>query len=92
MTTPDARLARLEQAVKDMADDVREVSDESKRTRQRLHDLEGTAGMLVEQEKFRREATALRQKRMERRISMLAVVVSVAALVEPFLYHLANGG
>lgn len=75
-----------------MARDVREAGDESMRTRQRLHDLEGTTGMLVEQEKFRREATALRQKRMERRISMLAVAVSLAALVEPFLYHIANGG
>lgn len=75
-----------------MREDMRDFSEEAKRTRGRLHDLEGMTGLLVEQEKLRRETTLAGQKRMERRISLLAVAVSVAALVEPFLYHAANGG
>lgn len=92
MTTDDARLARLEEQVGGLREDAAEVKDELIRTRNRLHDLEGVSGLLVDQEKFRRQATAARQKTLERRISMLAVVVSVAALAEPFLYHVANGG
>lgn len=92
MTTPDERLARLEAHLSGLRDSVGELRDETMRTRSRLHDLEGIASMLVDQEKYRREATANRQKRMERRISILAVAVSFAAVVEPFLYHAAGGG
>lgn len=92
MTTELERLARLEERWEDLRADLQELVSEERRTRKRLHDLEGVSGMLVEQEKLRREATADRQKRLERRVSILAVVVSFAAVAEPFLYHLANGG
>lgn len=48
--------------------------------------------MLVSQEKIRRQTTVERQRRMEFRIQVLTVVVAVAALAEPFLYHAAGGG
>lgn len=92
MTTPDARIAKVEQLLSDLKDDVREMRDETLRTRGRLHDLEGIAGVLVEQEKLRRRATQARDRRFGRRLQVLTVVVMVATLAEPFLYHLANGG
>jgi hypothetical protein len=92
LTTPDARIARVEQLLADLKDDVREMRDETLRTRGRLHDLEGIAGVLVEQEKLRRRATQLRDKRFGQRLQVLTVVVALATLAEPFLYHLANGG
>ena len=92
MTTPDARIATVEQLLSDLKDDVREMRDETLRTRGRLHDLEGVAAVLVEQEKHRRRATQLRDKRIGRRLQVLTIVVAVAALGEPFLYHLATGG
>ena len=92
MTTPDARIAKVEQLLSDLKDDVREMRDETLRTRGRLHDLEGIAGVLVEQEKLRRRATQARDRRFGLRLQVLTVVVMVATLTEPFLYHLANGG
>ena len=65
---------------------------ETLKTRGRLHDLEGIADVLVEQEKLRRRATQLRDRRFNIRLQVLTVVVATAALAEPFLYHLANGG
>lgn len=92
MTTPDARIAKVEQLLSDLKDDVRDMRDETLRTRGRLHDLEGVAAVLVEQEKLRRRATQQRDRRFGRRLQVLTVVVALATLAEPFLYHLANGG
>ncbi len=65
---------------------------EALRTRARLHDLEGIAGVLVEQEKIRRRATQLRDRRFNASLRVLALVIAIATFAEPFLYHLANGG
>ena len=92
MTTPDARIARVEQLLTDLRDDVQEMRDETLRTRTRLHDLEGISGMLVAQEKLRRRATQLRDRRFMRRLQVLTIVIAIATPLEPFLYHLANGG
>lgn len=92
MTTADGRIARVEELLAALKEDVREMKDETLRTRGRLHDLEGIAGALVEQEKIRRRATDARDRRFTARLQVLTVVVAVATLAEPFLYHLANGG
>lgn len=76
----------------DLRGDMGELKDETIRTRRRLHDAEGALGMLVNQEKVRRQTTIDRQRRMEGRISLLTFVVLVATLIEPFLYHAAGGG
>lgn len=91
MTSPDARLARVETLLADLKEDMADLKGEGRRTRERLHDLEGVSAMLVDQEKLRREATGDRQRRLEIRMEILAVVVAVVAIVEPFLYHLAGG-
>lgn len=65
---------------------------ESLRTRARLHDLEGIASTLVDQEKTRIRVTREQQDAMKARLQVLTVVIAFAALLEPFLYHLAIGG
>lgn len=68
------------------------MKGETLRARTRLHDLEGVAGVLVEQEKLRRRATQLRDRRFNASLRVLALVIAFATFAEPFLYHLANGG
>ena len=92
MTTSDARLARLEEQVSGLREDASDVKGEMQRTRKRLHDLEGLAGTLVDQERARIQATRAQQEAMRVRLQVLTVVVACAALFEPFLYHLAIGG
>lgn len=92
MPTDDTRLTRLEDRVQAMRDDMADLKIETQRTRKRLHDLEGISSLLVEQEKVRREATHKQQEAFKLRLQVLTVVVAVAALAEPFLYHAAGVG
>ena len=69
-----------------------ELVSETNRSRTRLHDLEGVASMLVSQERQRNRDTRRHQRRMEWRLQILMAVIAGAAVVEPFLYHLAIGG
>ena len=92
MATDDVRLTRLEDRLDGLREDMGELKHETLRTRKRLHDLEGLAGTLVDQEKVRRELTRKQQEAFKLRLQVLTVVVAVAALAEPFLYHVAIGG
>ena len=82
----------MEAVLQELRGDVGELRDESLRTRGRLHDLEGLANTLVDQEKVRIRVTKEQQERMRARIGRLTFAVACAALLEPFLYHLAIGG
>lgn len=73
-------------------DDVAELKAEVLRTRNRLHDLEGMAGVLVAQEKQRSRDTQRNQQRVERRLQVLTVVIAGATLLGPLFYHLAGIG
>lgn len=75
-----------------MRDDMADLKIETQRTRKRLHDLEGVQGLLVSQEKARHESTKQQQEAFKNRLAILTVVVAVAALAEPFLYHAAGVG
>ena len=92
MPTEGERLATVEAVLHELRGDVGELRDESLRTRTRLHDLEGLATTLVDQEKVRIRVTKEQQERMRSRIGWLTFAVAVASLLEPFLYHLAIGG
>lgn len=92
MATERERIAVLETKLDELRTDVQQLTSEERRTRRRLHDLEGVTGLLVDQENARRVATGERQRRLELRIQVLTVVVAVVALAEPFLYHLVVGG
>ena len=92
MATEGERLATVEAVLHDLRGDVGELKDESFRTRGRLHDLEGLATTLVEQEKTRIRVTREQQDALRTRLQILTVVIALAAFLEPFLYHLALGG
>lgn len=86
------RLATLEAVLQELRSDVGELKSETNRTRGRLHDLEGLAQTLVNQETVRIRVTREQQAAMRLRLQLLTAVVGLAALAEPFLYHLAIGG
>lgn len=92
MATDGERLATVEAVLQELRGDVGDLKTESMRTRGRLHDLEGLATTLVDQEKTRIRVTKEQQARMRTRIEVLTFVVAFAALFEPLLYHLAIGG
>jgi len=90
--TDGERIVALETLMGEIRGDVQELNAESRRTRGRLHDVEGILGTLVDQEKVRIQVTKESQRRMRTRLEVLTVVVGLAAVLEPFLYHLAVGG
>ena len=91
MTTPDARLARVEERLAGLRDDVSELVAESHRARTRLHDLEGIAATLVSQERQRNRDTKTHQRRMELRLQLLMALVALVSVVEPLVFHVATG-
>lgn len=92
MPTDGERLATVEAVLQELRSDMSDMRSESMRTRGRLHDLEGLAATLVDQEKVRIRVTKEQQARMRTRIEVLTFVVAFAALFEPLLYHIAIGG
>ena len=91
MTTPDARLARVEERLEGLREDVAALVLETNRARTRLHDLEGLAGTLVSQERQRNRDTKTHQRRMEWRLQLLMALVALVSVVEPLVFHIATG-
>ena len=87
MTSDSERIATLEAHVADIRSDVAELVQEERRTRKRLHDLEGVAGALVDLNRQRSREAARRQKRIEWWLRVIATAVAVLAFLEPFVYH-----
>lgn len=81
----------LAERIEGVRQDVSQLADESRRTRTRLHQLEGITGTLVDAYKQRRRDEQRRERRISRRLNVLSVVIAAAALLEPFLYHIATG-
>lgn len=71
--------------------DVAELVEESKRTRTRLHQLEGFAGAYLDTQKANRRQEQRQYRRLELRIQVLTVVVSFAAVVSPILVAILHG-
>lgn len=92
MATEGERLATVEAVVQELRGDVGELKEEWRLGRRRLHDLEGLASTLVEQERTRIRVTKEQQTQLRTRLQILTVVIALAAFLEPFLYHLALGG
>jgi len=92
MATEGERLATVEAVLQELRSDVGELRAEENRTRGRLHDLEGLASTLVEQERVRIRIKREQQAQLRSRLQILTVVIALAAFLEPILYHLALGG
>jgi hypothetical protein len=80
----------LAERIADLRGDVAELSDEMHRSRTRLHNVEGLTGALVSMDKARQREARERQHRIELRLQILAALVAVAALAEPFLLNIRH--
>ncbi len=92
MATPEGeRIARVEEQIRDMRQDLREHAQEQMRTRNRIHDLEGAVGMLVDNLKVTRRSEDLRFKGLNLRIQVLTLVIGAAGIVTPvFIVYLGR--
>ena len=91
MPTAEERIATLEAILPEIRDDVREIRAETSRTRKRLHSLEGISSSFLSWQKEAREGEKRQYQRLGLRIQVLTVVVGIAAVISPFLYHLSGG-
>ena len=91
VATEAERLATLEAILPAIREDVAEIKIESVRTRKRLHSLEGISSAFLSWQKEAREGEKRQYQRLGLRIQVLTVVVGIAAVISPFLYHLSGG-
>jgi hypothetical protein len=81
----------LAERIKGLRDDVQELSEEQKRSRGRLHDLEGLAAAWADTQNVNRRAEARQYRRLELRIQVLSVAVGFAAVASPILVAYLTG-
>lgn len=79
------RLAAVEEQVRGVREDVAELRDESRRSRDRLHSLESTAASLVQVQHERLRHEDRRDRKRDRQLQRIAVLVAFVAVVEPIL-------
>jgi len=75
----------LEATLNGLRDDVKEVKDETLRTRQRLHNLEGISGALVDVNRRRQEEDERRERKYTNRLNLLMVLATFAAVISPLV-------
>ena len=84
-------IARLQEQIRGVREDVAAIVDEQRRTRTRLHNLEGIAQTYVDAQKVNRRREEAQYRRLELRLQVLTVVIGVAAVVAPILTVVALG-
>lgn len=85
------RVAVLETKLDNLRGDVAELVTETQRTRRRLHDLEGIAGLLVDAGKQRVRDEERRERKYTRRLNLLMVLATFAAVASPIVVALLHG-
>ena len=83
--TDGVAIARLQEQVKGLREDMQDFSNESGRTRTRLHNLEGAVQAFADVQKRAKQDTENRQRRIEVRMEVLSVLVGVAAIAIPLI-------
>jgi hypothetical protein len=84
------RLATVEQIVREVKGDVKDLREEQKADHHRLRSVEQSVMRLLENERDAREGVLDRQRRIELLLKALTSVVALAAVVEPLLFHFAH--
>lgn len=79
MPTEGERITALEVELREVRGDVRERVAEEGRTRDRLHKLEGTTGLLVNEMKLARQQASQNARRLALWMQVLTATVAVAA-------------
>lgn len=75
----------MEEQLRGVREDLKELTAEQRRARDRLHKIEGLQAMLVNVNKQRQGETEKRQHRLEWRMQILTVVIAIAAIVVPVM-------
>ena len=76
---PDGeRIATLEQAVRDLSEDVQELSAQVERSRGRLHDLEGFAHASLELQKQHRRLEQRQYQKIAQSIQFGSLIMAAA--------------
>jgi hypothetical protein len=81
VTTVDARLARLEEQIKGVREDVAEMHGEIERGRTRLHSLEGFAQAYLEAQKINRRREEAQYRKLGRWVGVGTVLLTFGMLV-----------
>lgn len=84
-------IARLQEQIQGVREDVAAIVDEQRRTRTRLHNLEGMAQAYADTQKVTRRREEAQYRRLELRLQVLTVVIGVAAIIAPVLTVVALG-
>lgn len=79
------RVRGVEVEIGELRKDVADLNAEVRRSRQRLHSLEGTAAALVLESRERRRRDERRDRRLEIRLHVLTIAVAGAGIVVPLV-------
>ena len=92
MPEPDGvKIARLQEQLQGLRDDVTELVAEGKRTRTRLHNLEGFAQAYLDTQTSARRSEQRQYRRLEVRVQVLTVAVGLAAVASPIIVAILTG-
>ncbi len=86
-----ARLARIEEHISGVRENVSALTVEQARTRDRLHKIEGVTALYVETQKENRRREEAQYQRLGLRIQVLTLVVGLAAIAVPVIVILLSG-
>ena len=86
----ESRLARIEEQLRSIHDDLHEQRESGKADHHRLRAVEQSVALLVNSAREDARFVETGRKRIELRMQVLTAVVAFAALVEPFLYALVH--
>lgn len=86
-----ARIARLEERVAGVREDMTAFVAEQERHRTRLHNLEGICGTFLDQQRENRRMEASQYRRLELRLQVLTVVIAIAAIATPIIIAIVSG-
>lgn len=85
MPTEAERLATMEEAIRSLRDDVKKMSTEETRTRDRLHKLEGTTAALVQLHEARAADAERLTRKTQTLISACSLVLALLVVLAPLL-------
>jgi chromosome segregation ATPase len=90
VTTPDARLARLEEQLRGVREDIGALHTEVERARTRLHNLEGIAQTFVDAQNQNRRREAEQYRRLGNLIGLGSLLMAAAMVVLTLVTVLAH--
>jgi len=84
------RIARNEQAITDLREDVRDIRTSATSDHHRIRNVEDAVNLLLEAQKQARRAEHTQYRRLEVRVQWLTLVVAFAAVIGPLIVAFVN--